>query len=56
MQVPFHVLKKVAVLANLSYAYTVDHKGYGTAVIDGITISFYMDQDGYINLSTVRCI
>lgn len=56
MQVPYHILKKVAVLANHKYVYSVDANGYGTAVIEGITVSFYMDQSGYINLSTVRVI
>ena len=56
MEVSYHILKKVAVIRELDYNYYIDEDGYGSATIEGIKVSFFVDQYGYIDLSLVKYI
>lgn len=56
MEVSYHILKKVAVISELDYKYHIDEDGNGTASIEGIKVSFFVDEYGHIDLVLVRCV
>lgn len=53
-QVPYYILKKVAVIRELNYPYYIDEDGYGTTTIDSITVEFFVDEYGQIDLNQVK--
>lgn len=54
IDLPFHIIKIVAIIRESKYDYCIDENGYGWAIIDGYHVEFFVNGYGEILLETVH--